>query len=134
PPEHMAAEPAPALSSHLEDASHVMWLPVPPMPLHSDVSPHVRVAAAVDEALHFAAVLHARLQADAPQLALQSVPAVQVQPPETHEQPAPVHAGTAPPLLPHDASRPIAAARDRQSRLGNRAAVIGSPDHWTIGK
>jgi hypothetical protein len=68
---------APAFSSHFDEDEQVIWLPSPPIPLHSDVSPQTTVVGPVDEALHLEAVSHVIEHPAEPQLALQSVPAMQ---------------------------------------------------------
>jgi hypothetical protein len=115
-PEQVATEFAPALSSHFEEALQAMWLPSPPLPLHSAVSPQVTDVADVDEALHLDPVSQVMLQGEAPQLALQSDPAVQVQAAATHIHPAPVHVGAELPPPPH-ASTVHAANASAQIRV-----------------
>jgi hypothetical protein len=94
-PEHAAPEPAPAFSWHLDEEMQLMRLPSPPMPLHSEVSAQLMVVAAVDEALHLAAVSQERLHAAAPQLAVQSVPAEQVHDARAQLHAVPLHVGAA---------------------------------------
>ena len=116
-PEQVAVELAPAFSWHFDDELQAMRLAAPPIPLHSDVSPQVIVVAPVPEALHFEAVSQVRLHGPEPQLALQSVPAVQVQAAATHMHPAPLHVGAVLLLLPHASAAHAAMASARISIL-----------------
>ena len=54
--EQTADERAPAFSSHLEVDTQLIMLSSPPLPLHSELSLHVRTVAPSEAALHFAPV------------------------------------------------------------------------------
>jgi hypothetical protein len=124
-PEQVAVELLPALSSHFDDDSQMMWLPAPPMPLHSEVSPQTTVVEPVDEALHFAAVSHWIEHVAEPQLALQVVPAVHVHEAAMQAQPAPLQVGPPSVWLGLELPQEIAANAPR-ARSRNRARIEAS--------
>jgi hypothetical protein len=123
-PEQAAEALAPALSWHLDEEMQLMWLPSPPMPLHSEVSAQLMVVAAVDEALHLAEVSQVRLHAAAPQLALQSVPAEQVQAATAQVHPAPLHVGAVLELEPpQEVTAPATAVEKTAHRIVARMII-----------
>jgi len=76
--EHVAVERAPDLRSQFDEASHVMTLPSPPLPLHCAVALQSIVTVPVLSAWHFAPLSHVIEQVALPHVDLQSPPAEQV--------------------------------------------------------
>ena len=78
---HVACEPAPALSSHFEEALHITLLASPPFPLHSADCAQSMLTDPVDVASHLVAVAQFSEQLADPQAALQSRPLAHEQSP-----------------------------------------------------
>lgn len=101
---HAAVDVSPSLKSQFELAVHVMLLPPPPMPLHSEESLHMTVSESVELPLHFAPLVQLSEHSESPHSVLQSVPAAHAHAESVHVHPVPVHVGAAPSSPPHAAT------------------------------